>query len=241
MKPNENIRWIDTAILLAAGFGKRMRPLTNNTPKPLIRVAGKTLLEWNINYLMTAGITKIIINTHYLATQIKEFIENSDFDAQIIISHEPEILDQAGGVKQALSHVGQQQQLLILNSDGIFIDDNNSSNAISMVTAEYQKHRQPINIVTYPVNKLTNIDMPAEIALNPLRYTKNTNSTHVYTGVLLLERNYIEQITDKVVSMRPILFNNTANTSCIDYQGTWLHVSDPKSHAKAELLLGNYN
>ena len=95
-----------SAMILSAGLGLRMRPLTNSRPKPLIEVAGKTLLAYNLECLTRAGIQQIVVNIHHLGEQIRDFLKAHKF-TQVRISDETErLLDSGGGVKKALSHLG---------------------------------------------------------------------------------------------------------------------------------------
>ncbi len=109
------------AMILAAGRGERMRPLTDTTPKPLLQVGGKPLLVWHIENLVRAGITEIVINHAHLGHLIEAALgDGSQFGAQISYSAEREALETAGGIAQALSLLGKQP-FLVVNGD-IFID-----------------------------------------------------------------------------------------------------------------------
>src|SRR5690606_9336841 len=91
------------AMILAAGRGERMRPLTDHTPKPLLQVAGKPLIEWHIERLVRAGITELIINLAWLGDQIQQALgDGSRYGAHITYSHESTALETAGGIAQAL-------------------------------------------------------------------------------------------------------------------------------------------
>ena len=93
---------IKRAMILAAGFGTRMKPLTSKIPKPLIKVGSKNLLERSINLLKTHGIEQIVINVHYLADEVEKFISNFKSKIKITISNEKDLLlDTGGGVKEA--------------------------------------------------------------------------------------------------------------------------------------------
>jgi N-acetyl-alpha-D-muramate 1-phosphate uridylyltransferase len=109
------------AMVLAAGLGKRMRPLTENTPKPLIRVAGTTLLDWGLQSLAAAGVEKAVVNAHYLPDQIIAHAA-SRRRPQIVISDERDrLLDSGGGIVKALPELGSHP-FYILNSDTFWID-----------------------------------------------------------------------------------------------------------------------
>ena len=102
------------AMILAAGFGKRMRPLTELTPKPLLMVAGKPLLQHHIERLAAAGITELVINTSWLAEQIEDYFgDGSDFGVTISWSREAQPLETGGGIAKALPMLGTAPFLLI--------------------------------------------------------------------------------------------------------------------------------
>ncbi len=101
-------------MLLAAGRGTRLQPLTDTTPKPLIEVSGKTLLDYHLEKLSAAGFTKVVINTSWLAEKIQQHIELSNYPRlEIELSHEPVALETAGGVHKALPLLGDGTFLLI--------------------------------------------------------------------------------------------------------------------------------
>ena len=95
------------AMILAAGLGARLRPLTDRTPKPMLKIAGKPLLEYHIKRLSAAGITEIVINISWLADQIEDyFSDGSDFGVTIIWSREQSPLETGGGIFNALPALG---------------------------------------------------------------------------------------------------------------------------------------
>jgi MurNAc alpha-1-phosphate uridylyltransferase len=108
----KNIR---TAMILAAGLGSRMMPLTANTPKALIEFQGKPMLERVIGYITETGIDNIIINTHYLYDQIADFINTNRqrFPAEFHISHEPDILGSGGGILNAMQNIVNEPYLVV--------------------------------------------------------------------------------------------------------------------------------
>ena len=113
---------INRAMILSAGFGKRLNPLTLSIPKPILKVGSKNLLKNTINILEKFGISEIVINVHYLSKQIISFIENNKFNSKIFIMNEnKEILDTGGGILNAISsHLSSIEQyisflLLLIN------------------------------------------------------------------------------------------------------------------------------
>ncbi|GGB19523.1 N-acetylmuramate alpha-1-phosphate uridylyltransferase MurU [Agarivorans gilvus] len=108
---------INTAMILAAGRGERMRPLTDHCPKPLLELAGKPLIEWHIDKLQAAGIRRIVVNTAYLGEQIEARLGNGRrWGLDILYSREVEALETAGGIVQALDLL-DAEQFLVVNGD----------------------------------------------------------------------------------------------------------------------------
>ncbi len=105
------------AMILAAGFGTRLRPLTNTLPKPLLQVGGKPLIVWNLLLLKAHGIRQVIINLHYLGPLIQEALGNgAKWGMDITYSHEPDILGTGGGLRKALGFF-EGQPFLVINGD----------------------------------------------------------------------------------------------------------------------------
>lgn len=106
------------AMLLAAGIGSRLNTLTASTPKCLIEVAERPILEWNIRKLKLAGVKRLVINLHYLKDQVRDFIErNEAFGVDIRFSEEEELLNTGGGLKAAEGYFSGKSAILVMNAD----------------------------------------------------------------------------------------------------------------------------
>lgn len=110
-----------TAMVLAAGLGKRMRPLTDTMPKPLVLVAGKTLLDWGLDSLAEAGVAKAVVNVHYFPGQIVAHVAGRQKPVVVISDESEALLDSAGGIVEALPQLGAEP-FLVLNADTFWID-----------------------------------------------------------------------------------------------------------------------
>lgn len=133
------------AMILAAGYGTRLRPLTDHTPKALVPVGGVPMLERLIRRMYQCGIHDIIINTHHLAEQIHQFIRsNNAFGIHIEFSHEPEILGTGGGIRQAAHFFNDGRPFLVHNVDILSSVD---------IHAMLDFHRRQQNIATIAVKK----------------------------------------------------------------------------------------
>ena len=109
---------LQTAMILAAGFGKRMRPLTLERPKPLVPLMGEALIDWCLDRINAHGIDNLVINTHYLGSMIEDHFKG---DKRITFSPEDEILETGGGVLNALPLLGKDP-VLVCNSDTIWLE-----------------------------------------------------------------------------------------------------------------------
>ncbi len=109
-----------TAMVLAAGLGERMRPLTLDRPKPLLEVAGRALIDWTLDRFAAAGVRRIVVNAHYKADQVRAHLAGRR-DLDIRISDEPERLETGGGVARALPLLGDGP-FFVANSDSIWLD-----------------------------------------------------------------------------------------------------------------------
>jgi MurNAc alpha-1-phosphate uridylyltransferase len=110
----------ETAMVLAAGLGERMRPLTLNTPKPLLEVGGKTLIDWTLDRFAAGGISNIVVNSFYKADMLERHLQTRD-DVKIHISRETERLETGGGIAKALPMLGDKP-FYVANSDSVWLD-----------------------------------------------------------------------------------------------------------------------
>lgn len=110
-----------TAMVLAAGLGKRMRPITDTLPKPLVTVAGKSLLDWGLDALAAAGVEKAVVNVHYLPDQIVAHVAARGVPRVVVSDERDGLLDSAGGIVKALPLIGGEP-FYVLNADTFWID-----------------------------------------------------------------------------------------------------------------------
>ena len=197
------------AMILAAGLGTRMKPLTIKTPKPLIKVGSKNLLERSINLLENYGVEQIIINAHHLADQIEKFILNVTSKVKITISNEKDLLlDTGGGVKEGTKIFGKNP-FFVLNPDTLWLTD--YLGEMKSLEKIYLESKKPCLLL---VNKKLSFDtsFKGDFNLKNNIVSKDTKNNFIFTGLQLLDRNYLDPIDKKVFSMNEV-WNNLINNN----------------------------
>lgn len=189
------------AMILAAGLGTRMKPLTLEKPKPLIKIGSKNLLERSINLLESYGIEKIIINVHHLANQIEKFILNIKTDVKIDISNEKNLLlDTGGGVKEG-TKIFDKKPFFILNPDTLWLS--NYLDEMKSLEKIFFKSKKPSLLL---VNKKLSFDtsFKGDFNLKDNIVSKDIENNFIFTGLQLIDRNCLNMISKKVFSMNEV-------------------------------------
>ena len=180
---------IKTALILCAGFGKRLNPLTLDTPKPLIKLNNISVLETCINLIESLGINEIILNTFYLKDQIHHFINNKNFKSKITIIDDGEkILDTGGGIKNMLRHT-IEDDVIIFNPDTIW-KKKYSKEIIEMEKIYFSKQLK--NILLLVKKKLSfDKNLNGDFDLKDNLILKNNDRNFIYTGCQILNKKLL--------------------------------------------------
>ena len=190
---------INTALILCAGFGKRLNPLTLDTPKPLIKLNNITVLETCINLIESLGINEIFINTFYLKDQIHYFINKKNFKPKItIVDDGRDILDTGGGIKNMLHHTSEDD-ILIFNPDTIWKKDY-SKEIIEMEKIYFSKKLKNILLL---VKKELSFDknLNGDFDLKDNLIIKNNDRKFIYTGCQILNKKLLSNYKDEKFSI----------------------------------------
>ena len=190
---------INTAFILCAGFGKRLNPLTLDTPKPLIKLNNIAVLETCINLIENLGIQKITLNTFYLKDQIHDFINNKKFKSKISIIEDGEsILDTGGGIKNMMKHTNEDN-VLIFNPDTIW-KKNYFNEIIEMENIYFSKKLKNILLL---VKKELSFDknLNGDFDLEENSIIKNNENKFIYTGCQIMNKKLLSDYKDKNFSI----------------------------------------
>ena len=190
---------INTAFILCAGFGKRLNPLTLDTPKPLIKFNNVTVLETCINLIESLGIQRIFLNTFYLKDQIHDFINHKKFNSKITIIEDGEnILDTGGGISNMMKHTNEEN-VLIFNPDTIW-EKNYSNEIIEMEDIYFSKKLKNILLL---VKKELSFDknLNGDFDLKENLIIKNNDRKFIYTGCQIMNKKLLFDYKDKIFSI----------------------------------------
>ena len=219
------------AMILAAGEGRRMRPLTDTTPKPLIKVAGKTLLERHIENLVSAGFTDIVINASYLADQVAEFCsDGQQWGCRIHLSLEDTPLETAGGIRKALPLL-EEDVFAVVNGD-IFSDFPLSS------LQEVTLGDDLAHLVMVP-NPLHHPG--GDYGFNAARVVMGDSFKVTFSGMSVMSQRLFDGLEHDFAPLRPLLDQaiEGERVSGQLWSGVWSDVGTPQRLSELELLLNS--
>jgi MurNAc alpha-1-phosphate uridylyltransferase len=221
-----------TAMVLAAGLGTRLRPVTETIPKPLVEINGRTLLDHAIDQLELVGVETVIVNVHYKAAMVAAQIARRDHP-RIEISHETELLDTGGGVARALPLL--DDVFFVVNSDVFWLDG--KDRALLRLAAAFDPERidailllqRTVTAVGYEGNG----DYLIDASGCPHRRSEREAAPFLFAGLQLLHRRAFAGISDRVFSLVRIFdrAEEARRLRAIVHDGEWYHIGTPQGLA----------
>lgn len=196
---------IKKAMILAAGFGKRIHPLTLNLPKPLLKIGSETLLSNTINFLINFGVKEIVINVHYLREQIIDYINKGKFNLPIKIVQEKErILNTGGGILNAIKYFSNEP-FLVINPDTLW----NLKYLKELEIMEkdfFLNEKNMCSMLVVDQLKSFDIHFKGDFNLENNLINKK-NFKYIYTGLQIIRPTVFNNINDKIFSINKIWDN----------------------------------
>ncbi len=228
------------AFVLAAGFGSRMRPLTDNCPKPLLVVDGKSMLDRALDALAEAGVEDVVVNTHYLGHMIAEHLQHRHHP-RITISPEPELLDTAGGVKKNLAFFGDEP-FYVLNADVLWT--NGQAPTLNVMAEKWDPDKMDILLLLHDV-----ADVPdyaehgdyylAEGSDKPV-FAKNTSqkANTIFAGPRIVHPRLFKDTPDGKFGFLELFHKaeRAGRLAAVRHDGEWYHVGTPEAFAETNLI-----
>lgn len=228
------------AMILAAGLGKRMRPLTLATPKPLIQVAGQTLLDRHLDRLAEWGVADAVVNIHHLGEQIAEHVKRRKAPRVAISDERDALLDTGGGVVRALPLLGEDP-FLVLNSDVIWGDGPHPT--FSRLWSAFDPAETDVVLLLLATAKAHGYDGPGDFLLDPVgrpvRRGEAEIAPYVFAGVSLIHPRAFAGAPAGAFSLNRVFDAALAagRLRGVAHEGAWYHVGTPEAIAATERLL----
>lgn len=231
---------ITTAMVLAAGLGQRMRPITATLPKPLVEVGGRTMLDHALDRLAEAGIARAVVNVHHLADRIEAHLRERTRPAITVSDERGLLLETGGGVKRALPLLGAGP-FLALNSDSLWVERGGSN--IARLVAAWEPGNTDILLLVAPTATSLGYDGRGDFLLHEdgtlRRRPAGGTAPLVYAGVGVFTPGLFQDTPDGAFSLN-LLFDRAiarGRLRGLVLDGEWLHVGTPEAIGPASARL----
>lgn len=227
------------AMVLAAGLGLRMRPITLSLPKPLVPVAGRTMLDRVLDHLDRAGAGRKVVNLHWLGETIRSHLDDR---RDIVFSEEPELLETGGGVAKALPLLGAEP-FFVCNADIIWTDG--AEPALSRLARAFDAARMDALLLLQPVETAFGYDGRGDFHLRAdgtlVRRQPGETTLLLFAGVQILHPRLFDFHPGGKFSLNLLYDKAMASDRLfgIVHDGGWYHIGTPPALAEAEALLGS--
>lgn len=229
------------AMVLAAGLGKRMRPITDTMPKPLVKVAGKALLDWGLDSLAAAGVARAVVNVHYFPEQIVAHLDHRARPETVISDESDGLLDSAGGIVKALPLLGQKP-FYIVNADTFWIDAGTPN--LKRLALAWDESRMDILLMLADPASATGHSGSTDFLLNPdgtLARAAGDPSGLIYAGAAILHPRIFAEATAMPHSLN-LYFDRAIAAGRLHglaMEGRWITVGTPDALAPAEAAVAD--
>ncbi|WP_394731271.1 nucleotidyltransferase family protein [Altererythrobacter sp. GH1-8] len=227
-------------MVMAAGLGKRMRPLTASQPKPLVRVAGKPLIDHALDRLADAGVAKAVVNVHYLADSLEAHLKERSNPAITISDERDELLETGGGMIKAQSNL--PDPFFCLNADNIWLDG--PKNAFHDLSRVWDPVRMDALLLVVPHSRAANFNGPGDFHMDTLgrlrRRQTGRIAPFIYTGIQLVSHRLLREAPEGKFSTN-VLWNRAMEEDRLfgtGFTGQWFEVGTPEAIKPTEIALG---
>jgi MurNAc alpha-1-phosphate uridylyltransferase len=231
----------DTAMVLAAGLGKRMRPLTASRPKPMVRVAGKPLLDHTLDRLAEAGIVKAVVNVHYLADAIEAHVKSRKLPAVTISDERAQLMETGGGIVKAQALL--PDPFFCVNSDNIWLDG--PRDAFGDLSVLWDARRMDALLLLVPHSGARNFTGKGDFHMDGrgriARRRSGRIAPFVFTGIQLISKRLLRDSPDGPFSTN-VLWDRAIEEGRlygIVFTGQWFEVGNPEAIPLTEAALAS--
>jgi MurNAc alpha-1-phosphate uridylyltransferase len=243
LRPKSDVQVPGTAMVMAAGLGKRMRPLTATRPKPLVQIGGTTFLDHVLDHLRAAGVGRVVVNVHYLADALEAHLRTNAADLQVIISDERgQLLETGGGLVKALPLIADDP-FLCVNTDNIWVDG--PLNALQLMAARWNDAKMDVLMLLVPYARANHHRGQGDFHMDAVGHISRRKpgrvAPFVWTGIQMLSKRLITDPPPGAFSTNIFWDRAIAQKRAfgIVHQGLWFDVGTPEAIPKTEAALAD--
>jgi MurNAc alpha-1-phosphate uridylyltransferase len=232
-----------TAMIMAAGLGKRMRPLTATRPKPLIEVGGKALLDHVLEKLRAAGVRKVVVNVHYLADALEAHLASRAHGLDVVISDERSLLLETGGGLVQAAPLIDADPFLSLNSDNLWVDG--PADTLKLLASHWVDAKMDALLLLVPLARALNHKGMGDFHMGRTGRLRRRARSHVapfvFTGIQMLSKRLLRDAPEGPFSTNILWDRAIDEGRCFGavHQGLWFDVGTPASIKLTEAALQN--
>jgi MurNAc alpha-1-phosphate uridylyltransferase len=232
-----------TAMIMAAGLGKRMRPLTATRPKPLIEVNGKALLDHVLEKLHAAGVRKVVVNVHYLADALEAHLASRAHGLDVVISDERNLLLETGGGLVQAEPLIDADPFLSLNSDNLWVDG--PADTLRLLASHWDDAKMDALLLLVPLARALNHKGMGDFHMGRTGRLRRRQRSHVapfvFTGIQMLSKRLLRDAPQGPFSTNILWDRAIEEGRCFGavHQGLWFDVGTPASIPLTEAALRN--
>jgi len=232
-----------TAMVMAAGLGMRMRPLTATKPKPLIEVAGKPLIDHVFDRLCAAGVKQVVVNVHYLADALEAHLADAAEDLDVTISDERDLLLETGGGLVRAQTLIESDPFLAINSDNLWIDG--PADTLKLLASHWDGSKMDALLLLVPQARAMNHHGLGDFHMDRVGHLRRRGRSRVapfvYTGVQIISKALLKDAPEGAFSTNVLWDKAIAAGRCYGavHQGLWFDVGNPESIRATEQVLAN--
>ena len=232
-----------TAMIMAAGLGKRMRPLTATKPKPLIEVGGKALLDHVLEKLRVAGVKNVVVNVHYLADAVEAHLASRAHGLEVAISDERRQLMETGGGLVKAAPLIDCDPFIAINSDNLWVDG--PADTLKLLAAHWDDARMDALLLLVPLARAENHKGMGDFHMDRGGRVRRRDKGHVapfvFTGVQMMSKRLLRDAPEGPFSTNILWDRAIDQGRCFGavHQGLWFDVGTPSSIPMTEAALEN--
>lgn len=229
-----------TAIVLAAGLGTRMRPITERLPKALVAVAGKPLIDWGLDALAAVGVEQVVVNVHHHADQVAAYLARREHPRIVVSDERDQLLDSAGAIVKALPELGTEP-FFVLNADTFWIDGARPN--LERLAEQWDPARMDILLMIAAMSQATGYGGKGDFLMEKdgqlARVPEREVSPFIYAGVAIVHPRIFEGEAVRPASLNTYFDRVIAEGRLYGMRmdGIWLTVGTPEAIAEAEAAI----